>query len=131
MKFCDTHWTMLKAKVDEYGLTQFIAKSGEEAHAKLASQLSAEGGTRDTFDPLLGAHNAIISVAINQTGLELLVVNIVDGVEQHHCPLCYLNQKHTVHCTEPDCKFSYDVWIDHAVKDMVEEAKKLGLVQVS
>jgi hypothetical protein len=127
MKFCDHHWTMLKSKISEFGLDSLVPTSGEEAHAKLVSELQ-HGASRGTFDPLMAAHNAIVSNALQSTGLELMVVS---EENTHRCPICFLQTRHEELCTEPDCKFTYEAWITRAVEDALAQAKELGLVITS
>jgi hypothetical protein len=134
MKFCQSHWEKLKKKIDDLGLSGLIAKGGEEAVNRQFDQLKKaqqgakdddEAVTKSNFDPLMGAHWAIVSNAMNLVGLNLMAPND-DGSER--CPLCYIQQEHDAHCTVPDCKTSYDEWIDYAGNDMLAEAKRLGLV---
>lgn len=130
MKFCSGHWAKLRAKIDELGLSGLVAKSDEEAVNRQFDQLErgqrdAEAVTKTNFDPLMGAHWAIVSNAMNLVGLNLVAPN-EDGSER--CPLCYIQKEHDAHCAVPDCKQNYDVWIERAADDMLTEAKRLGLI---
>lgn len=121
MKFCSNHWTELKAAISEKGLDDLIAKNGEEAAKRMVSELDG-GVSRSNFDPLMAAHNAIVSNAIESAGLQILA--------QEGCPLCLLIE----HCQcaakgTPDCAFAK--WIGFAARDAYEEAKRLGLVGAS
>jgi hypothetical protein len=78
MKFCQPHWDDLKAKIEAAGLGTFVAKSGEKVVDKML------GGD---FEPLMGAHNAILSNAMSAAGLNVMMQN-EDGSDR--CPLCYL-----------------------------------------
>lgn len=64
MKFCQAHWDLLRTKIDEAGLSAFIADGGEAVAKRMV-----DGG----FEPLLGAHNAIMSNALDQFGLALMM----------------------------------------------------------
>lgn len=114
MKFCATHWTALREAISSRGLDGFISKNGEEAAKRMA-----EG----TFDPLLAAHNAIVSQAVRVAGLGIMV--------NEGCPICSLNEGHKEQCKEPGCSFSYEPWIGYAADESLEQAKKLGLVASS
>lgn len=123
MKFCSLHWTQLRAAIDARGLTPFVAQGGEEAARRLA-----EGGEgRSSFDPLLGAHNAILSNALSTAGLDLMQAGH-DGGEI--CPLCYLLAEcRCEHRGTPQCPFAS--WVDHAADGALAHAKQLGLVGAS
>lgn len=125
MKFCLPHWDALKAEIERLGMTALIAKSSEELHERLKNELES-GTTKDTFDPLMGAHNLIVSRALDMVGLELMGKN-EDGSEI--CPLCYLNAAHKRGCKEPGCTWTYDkTWISGPCGLMFDEAKRLGLI---
>ena len=124
MKFCARHWDALKAQIKAYGLDGLIAKSGEEVASKMMSELEA-GSKKSNFDPLMAAHNMIVSRALDIIGLALLASN-EDGSER--CPLCFLQKGHDENCKELDCKHSFEPWVEYAAKDALEEAKRLGLV---
>lgn len=100
MQFCQKHWDDLRAAIDARGLTKFVASSGEE----LAQKMSAGG-----FDPLMGAHNAICWNALNIGGLDVM----------GKCPVC-VGVEHN-----PE----WEKCIELAADDVLEEAKKLGLVE--
>lgn len=80
MKFCTDHWTKLKAEIERRGLSSLIATSGEQAAAQAHQELK-DGASKATFDPLMGAHNAIVVRAMDRAGLELLMDN-ADGSEK-------------------------------------------------
>jgi hypothetical protein len=84
-----------------------------------------KGSEKSNFDPLMAAHNMIVSRALDMIGLELMTAN-EDGSER--CPICSLQMGHDANCKEPGCKYSYDSWVEYAARDTLEEAKKLGLV---
>lgn len=113
MRFCADHWADLKAKVDAAGLSAFISNGGEEAVRRM---------TEDDFDPLMGAHNAIVGNAISTAGLAIMMPN-EDGSDR--CPLCFLITR--CGCGSGDA-CPYRTWPDRAVADQIEEAKRRGLV---
>lgn len=124
MKFCQTHWDKLRAEVSSAGLDSFVSKDHVQAAVRFVA--SADGQTRDNFDPLLVAHNMILSNALDLVGIELLVLD-QDGNDR--CPLCFVTSEHKAECKKPDCKIEdFDHWIGYAVRDTKAEAIRLGLV---
>lgn len=115
MRMCKTHWEKLRSALETRGLGAFIAKTDEELKAKFDKE-------PPDFEALLGAHNAILSNALNAAGMELMQKE-PDGSER--CPLCFLK---TCPCGDPACAARYESWIDHAADDALVEAKRLGLV---
>jgi hypothetical protein len=87
MKFCMPHWEALRTAVNARGLGDLVARSGEELGAKLEKELAGDN-TLASFDPLMAAHNMILSNALNAGGLEVMAPND-DGTER--CPVCYLS----------------------------------------
>ena len=73
----------------------------------------------------MGAHNAILSRALDVAGLNLMMPN-EDGSER--CPLCYMQAEHDAHCKEPGCKQSFETWIGYAADDAKAETVRLGLI---
>ncbi len=130
MKFCQPHWDTLRAALDQAGLGGFVAKDGQEALKKTVRSLeNAAEGAEDgaaQFEPLMGAHWAIVNNAMDFVGFALMVQN-EDGSDR--CPLCFITADHKAKCTDPGCQIeSYDHWIGHAVADQVANAKRLGLL---
>jgi hypothetical protein len=144
MKMCMPHWTALRAAIDARGLAALVADNGEKAAANVASEL-ADGQTIDNFDPLMGAHNAILSNALDAAGAVILFA-APDGSDV--CPLCYLNDRaryvwdagvaygmkpgDKCRCADPTCTATfpaqpdtYDGWIDRAADDQVDAWKAL------
>jgi len=74
----------------------------------------------DNFDPLMGAHWAIIgNLSTNNPG-----VLFMDG-----CPLCYANRAHLEGCSDPTCTDRatyYDSWIERAADDQVDAWKSIA-----
>jgi len=108
MKMCPTCWSSLKKAIEERGLGQFVAKSSEALAEKL---------TTVEFEPLMGAHNALVANALDAGGLELLA--------HEGCPLCFLIDRCACGMGE---RCSFRTWIDRAADDALTEAKRLGLV---
>jgi len=105
------HWGRLRAAIDARGLTALIAEGGERAAANLVSELT-DGPSIDNFDPLMAAHNAIMSNALATAGLEVMYAN-EDGSDR--CPLCWMNeQANNAGNPTPN---AYDDWIDRAADD--------------
>lgn len=123
MKFCENHWEELRVAIEAQGLGQFISKSGEDAMKRMAAE-ETEGSTRTNFDPLMFAHNAIVSNSLSSVGLGLFNPND-DGSER--CPLCTLINGCPCDDAGTD-KCAYAKWIGFAATDALDEAKKLGLV---
>lgn len=120
MKFCGDHWSQLRAALDARGLASFIPQVGKEA----ARRLAAGGEGRDGFDPLMGAHNAIVANALSTAGMEVMQP-AADGTDR--CPLCFLLAEcRCAHKGTPQCPFAS--WVDRAADDQLARAKTLGLV---
>ena len=81
MKACSKHWQMLRAAIEERGLSHLVAKDGHAAMEPMVLQL--EGREREAmFDPLMSAYWMIVSAATARVGLSLYA----GGDEQ--CPVC-------------------------------------------
>src|SRR5579859_4119178 len=94
MRFCDPHWKKLRAAFKERGLDKYVAKDGAQAALDLI-----EGKP----DPLMAAHNAILSNVMDRVGLEVMMPN-EDGTER--CPLCYIQKlarESACTCGDPKC----------------------------
>jgi hypothetical protein len=111
MKFCMPHWEALRKAIDDRGLYSLVATSGTEVVSKMVGE-SSDGVSVDSFDPLMGAHNAPNP----------------DGTDR--CPLCFLNQDHVAHCEDPTCELGatgFDAWIDRAADEQLNVWKGLKL----
>lgn len=151
MNFCQEHWDMLKAAIEERGLSSLVAPDGETAVMQLKDQLESEGSTPTNYDPLMSAMFAISNNAMdlvsssggnplyfiagkdNEQPLEIPEGFTYSGDKKTWpvCPLCHINLAHEIFCRVPDCTMDrvrgYDHWIDRAADDQVEAAKELGL----
>ena len=147
MRFCEDHWTSLRAALDERGLTNLIAESGEAATTKLRRALEGEDSI-DSYEPLEEAIYAIVAnVAatieacgndpfyLMTTGPEHSVEGC-DGFEDRtwpRCPVCYLNLVHEVSCDGDRTKCNlprttgYDWMITRAAEDTLEHWENLRL----
>ena len=112
MKFCDDHWSRLRAAIEARGLSHLVAKSGEAAHARMTAELN---GTADssTYDPLMNAHWMITNRALQMGGLYLMTGD--------YCPLCEV-VKHT----EPAADVE---WIDGCTDSVLAYCREHGLIQ--
>jgi|GEM_PF-1823261 len=125
MQFCSRHWDALRDAIRQRGLFDLVSKSGEEITGKQFEELQSGQVTRTTFDPLMVAHNAIVSRALDIAGLSLLVTN-EDGTDR--CPLCWLKTGHDEQCKIEGCTHSFEPWIGFAADDVRKEAIRLGLM---
>lgn len=138
MKFCKSHWDLLRKAIDDRGLSHLVPRGGENAIKALASQISRGKITRQNFDPLMGAHWAIagnVMDTLRRAGLDPLYLMLTEEEEaplgRSTCPLCEINLLHREGCTNPKCVLDkergYDWMIDRAADDALNEARRLGL----
>ena len=123
MKFCQPHWDALRAAIEARGLSALVAESGEKAASNLVSELTG-GPSIDNFDPLMGAHNAILSRAMDEirdryTQNPLMVMAPEEKHPEWACPICALNWCHAEHerlCVQEGCNWpkGYD-WTDEMI----------------
>lgn len=117
MKMCQSHWEEIKAKLTEFGLYHLVPEGGEAAVKKMASMIQ-EGPNKDNFDPLMMAHNAIVSKCLEVAGPQVL---LNDG-----CPLCHIIDN--CGCTlGEDCHFKH--WTDGATHAVKRLALELGVIK--
>jgi hypothetical protein len=110
VKFCMPHWTALREAIDARGMAALVAESGEQAGRNLAAELT-EGSRIDNFDPLMGAHNAIVAVAMDaiKDPYQQNPMMIFADESEHPdwaCPICALYWCHEEHhrlCTQEGC----------------------------
>jgi hypothetical protein len=135
MKFCQPHWDALRLAITNRGLGDFVSKDGVEALNREVRSLDGKPEAKEHFDPLMGAHWAIMTRAmetLQQIGANPLAMMMSDPEHpERECPICYLNflsAEHDKVCNEPTCKkvkgMTFDNWIesvaDH-MKKVVEE----------
>ena len=122
MKMCTNHWAALRAAIDKRGLSGLVPQDGKEAVRRMADQMQSGTPSRGNFDPLMGAHNSILSNAVALVGLEIMQTN-ADGSDR--CPLCFLNENTRLDRAEHG-PAPFDAWIDRAADDMDRAAVQLG-----
>lgn len=89
------------------------AKSGDAAIANMVSAIET-GERRENFDPLMGAHWAII----NRIAEHQPTVLFAPG-----CPLCWVQDGHEANCAEPGCSVTrqtFEDWIPQVAAAMRE-----------
>ncbi|HEX5426602.1 MAG TPA: hypothetical protein VFW94_23845 [Candidatus Acidoferrales bacterium] len=124
MQMCQTHWDKLKARITEEGLMKFVSNSGEQAIEKTLQQ-SMGDDSNATYDPLMAANMAIWGNLLSQFGIGVM------AADAPPCLLCFMDEAAKNGCGDPDCTRKHDSgmdWIEYAVRDQVEEAKKRGLL---
>ncbi len=118
MKFCSTHWQALRENIKARGLWDFVSKDGEEAGRKMIAKEEAneknEPPTKDSFDPLLLAHNNIIAAFVRDRGLEAFAGD--------KCPICEVESSRA--------GLGKD-WLDGASDDMLNIATQYKLIAVN
>lgn len=125
MRFCQPHWTTLRAAIDERGLSPLVARGGAQAARNFAAE-ARDGPSIKNFDPLMVAHNQIWSRAMEMVGLELMRPN-EDGSER--CPLCFVNEVHAKTCKGSPCRLplvnGFDSWIPSVADWVKGEVERL------
>jgi hypothetical protein len=124
MRFCSAHWGKLRLSIRDRGLDQFVSTSGSVLADRMAKGIDGDD-TKARFDPLMGAHNAIVSNAMGFVGLALMVQN-EDGSDR--CPICFLDKDHKEKCQRLGCTDTFEEWIDKAADEQLSLAKRLNLV---
>jgi hypothetical protein len=122
MKMCPDHWSRLRAAISDRGLDDLVAKGGVRAARNLKSEIE-DGPSMANFDPLMGAHNAILNNALDNMphGAALGMLTSPDDAPEQGCPLCVLNAN-VPNQAEPN---SFDVWIERAADDMKKLADEM------
>lgn len=111
-QMCQPHWEKLKDAIKARGLYRFTAADG----ATLVEQVTRPDA-RASFEPLMGAHLAILQNA--------LAVNL-SAVLGEGCPLCFLIENCA--CGKPDCRAKLEDWPNRAAEDQLERARALGIL---
>ena len=120
MKFCMDHWNKLRTAIAERGLEALVAADGMTAVNDLIAGRP---------DPLMAAHNAIVSNAASKVGLAIMTAND-DGSER--CPICYLKALSLAaprcECGDPACTpesraEGFERWIDRAADEQLERMR--------
>ena len=85
MRICKEHWAMCREAIDERGMSDLGAKSGEEAAADMVAELNGEDAK---FDPLMSMNNHWSSEALRAGGLYLMGETENGENDGHYCPIC-------------------------------------------
>lgn len=109
MKPCQNHWDALRLAIDKRGLSQFVAKSGQEVARKMVDE---EADKKANFEPLMGAFMNIVQNAVRIGGMYLLADDF--------CPICE---------SEKNGGPPADWWIDNAADNELQRAVELGLIK--
>ena len=109
MNFCQAHWDELKERINEFGLSKYIADDGKQAVEHLMREVEG-GSTVVDFEPLLGASMAMATRALQIIGLAMMQS---DHKGERRCPVCAMAE--------------YD-WVEAAAWQSVLDAKKRGLI---
>lgn len=137
MKFCDDHWNLLRAAIDQRGLSPFIAKNNRVAAYQTMTDINRGASGKDTFDPLMQAHWSIMGNAMDTLGRAgynplYLLSSETPPPGRNDCPLCELNWLHKESCTDQRCRLDkergYDWMIDRAADDALHTAQEYGLI---
>lgn len=124
MQFCQKHWDRLRQEIQDQGMGEYIAQSGEELGEKLQHQ-QLNGGKTDasTFDPLFTVHMAIVQNFLEQA-MQKFGPEAVNGMisNQKLCPLCAISQNPLQSDLDED-------WIKGATADCKDYAIKLGIIK--
>lgn len=149
MKFCERHWTMMRAAVEARGMTPLVAENGASAAQNLMDELK-HGSNIDNFDPLMAMHWLTASKLLDELGQSAgyLMFGGPDDPEDPidisqlsnpalrekyrgktwpRCPICYANITHEFTCRETQCMLTrengYDVcieWSADAIKSELD-----------
>lgn len=123
MKFCQPHWDKLKTALVERGLEPLMVKTSEAMHRRMQVELRGDAHPADMFEPLMGAHNAILANALSAGGLALMAPKD-DGSDW--CPICFLK---TCECGDPACPERFESWVEKAADEQLAQAHALKLIE--
>lgn len=99
MKICTKHLDLIKNKLCDVGLEEYVPKSIEESKRKFDDFVAkGEVNTLENFDALFYAHSNIVANAIRISGI--FIIRAPDTV----CPICSVRA---------------DDWIDKVAVDAV------------
>lgn len=118
MKFCQPHWDALREAINARGLGHLVAVNGRDAHARAVAELKGEADVSD-FDPLMAAHNMILSRATQDFGLALFTGD--------YCPVCEYLKVYPP--PAPDSKWASndEYFIEGPADAVLEIARELGV----
>lgn len=116
MRFCQSHWDALRAAIDARGLSHLVARSGKEACERLVAESKGEA-TDATWDPLMAAHNMIVSRVLELGGPYIFTGD--------YCPVCEAIRGHAKHMTREQVEKHYT---DGPADAVLQLAREKGLV---
>jgi hypothetical protein len=87
MQICDKHWKMMRAAIEERGLSGLVAQSGEALMERTLAEADGSA-TPAGYDPLAACNWMVMGRAIESGGLYLM--------NGDFCPICEA-MKHTAH----------------------------------
>ena len=119
MKFCQPHWTALKEAIESRGMGHLIAANGRDAFARTVAELEGRAEV-DDFDPLMAAHNTIVSRATQDFGLVLFCGD--------YCPVCEYLKNYPAPAPESRWKSNEEYFIDGPAEMVLAEANARGLM---
>jgi hypothetical protein len=126
---CATHWAALRKAIADRGLDHLVAKSGEKAAERIKAEL--EGTATDTsYDPLMGAHNMIVSRSLQVGGLYMMAL---DESGNHRCPICEAMKHSRIGPNEGDFRDAAHVeshWIDGPADAALAYCREQKLIEV-
>lgn len=122
IRICEDHAKALRQALVDRGLGSLIADDNELASRNFAQRMATDL-TIDNYEPCLEAQLNICAATVAFTGQ---LLGFVDSHNQEVCPLCFLNEIHTLY-GGTDCHHqSFDTWIDEAADEQLEVWKSLG-----
>ena len=154
---CMEHWTAMRTKVEELGLSHLVASSGTEAVDRAVRELEAaqegEKALASDFDPLMAMNWAFQGRVMETLGLGVMAnreeqdgmpENRDDGGFNHLCPLCVVRRDFDTHntptgkCSNSECNIEVKPgdkpwdkkWIDGCGDAQYQHAVELGLVKL-
>jgi len=119
MRFCSDHWAELRTAIEKEGVYHLVARDGRQAVDQMADQLDRQKVTIANYDPLMGAHNMILSRCMDIVGMQIMFAD-PDGSDR--CPICYLKREAPEHEVDPA---QFDDWIPGAAHAAGDIARKL------
>jgi hypothetical protein len=124
---CQPHWDQLREAIQAKGMFHLVARSGQEAIARIGAELNNQP---TAHDPLISCNFMILSKAVEVGGLYLMGKS-PDGGE--YCPLCELvansgEDEYRSRCTCPGgFRDAATCWIDGSTDSEMEHCRSLGL----
>jgi hypothetical protein len=113
MQFCHPHWDSLKEAIKERGLWPYVSQGGEEVARRTVASLE-DGDSKDTFDPLMGAHWAIVHNAMSMVDNPVYFF-----ATDKCCPICESERG-----GGPEAEW----WIKNSADEQKQKALAMGLL---